>query len=195
LGGLANEEQHALISHTGDIIADTVHAFIPFVEPLPGACYRILSNKAGDGMSTEIVDSLGDDHYRRIKYACDAKTMPIGEISFLPGKQLTFKAVLRKNEVFESHPVQLEETVVAGVTVMSFCSENFETGVGFMGTKVTKRYDIQVMCLGEFCLVRSLTMDQSKGAKGTKWVPAADTHFQEVFLVFPRARPKPIESY
>ena len=195
LGGLANEEQHAFISHTGDVIADTGHSFIPFVEPLPGSCFRILSNRVGDGMSFDIIDSLGDDHYRRIKFVADGKAMPIGEITFLPGKQLTFKALVSRSAVFESLPVQLEETNVAGNLVYSFTSENFETGVGFMGTKVTKRYQIEIMCLGEFCLVRSLTMDCSKGVKGTKWSPAADTHFQEVFLVFPRARPKAIEAY
>lgn len=84
---------------------------------------------------------------------------------------------------------------MAGIPVMSFSSETFETGVGFMGTRVTKRYQIEIMCLGEFCLVRSVTMDQSKGAKGTKWLPAVDTVYQEVFLVFPRARAKPIEAY
>lgn len=98
-------------------------------------------------------------------------------------------------QIFESLPIQLEEGNVAGVPVYSFSSESFETGVGFMGTRVTKRYQIEIMCLGEFCLVRSLTMDCSKGVKGTKWSPAADTHFQEVFLVFPRARAKAIEAY
>lgn len=103
LGGLANEEQHALISHTGDVIADTIHSFIPFVEPMPGTTFRILSNRSGDALSFDIIDSLGDDHYRRTKFACDAKQMPIGEITFLPGKQLTFKAVVKRNEVRSAH--------------------------------------------------------------------------------------------
>jgi hypothetical protein len=64
--------------------------------------------------------------------------------------------------------------------------------MSLLGTKITKRYQVDVMCFGDFILVRSLTVEFTKSTTkkdSSPWVAAADTQFQEIFILFARRPP------
>jgi hypothetical protein len=67
LGGLGDEEQHAILGPSGTLVAAEPHVFVPFAPPQYGLPYRVLTNKETNELAPEIVDSLGDDNYKRIK--------------------------------------------------------------------------------------------------------------------------------
>ncbi len=83
LGGLANEEQHAVLAAGGSsLLADHVYCFVPFAPPVYGAAYRILSKKDEDCLNPDIVDSLGDDNYKRTKFVLGGRQVILGEVIF-----------------------------------------------------------------------------------------------------------------